>query len=77
MSSEWHEHEEMEVFILIKGEPYYLRVKDIGKIKVEIGKPCYIPPGVPHKLASTASKCESIIILIPGSSTFPGGIADV
>lgn len=75
MTSDWHTHSEGESFIFQRGEPYYMEIKGVKKcIKVSINKGCYVPPGTPHRLAGTEGESWSIVVLIPGSSTFPAGV---
>lgn len=77
--SEWHAHEEREVFIMYCGEPYIMEMDVDGKItSFEVNNsPAYIDPCVKHRMIkNTSGESRSIVILIPGSSTFPKGYVD-
>jgi len=77
ISSDWHTHNEAETFILDRGEPYYMEIEGLDKVvKVSKNNSCHIPPNRKHRLAGTEGESWSIIVLIPGSETFPKGLSD-
>lgn len=75
-SSEWHEHDSMETFILKSGKPYTMEIKGVGKLRVTETNSVYIPHNVPHRLYDTEGKSKSIVVMVPGTDQFPRGICD-
>lgn len=72
MTSDWHTHTEGETCILQRGAPYYIEIEGMKHcIKVSESRCCFVPPGIAHRLAGTEGESWSIIVLIPGSATFP------
>ena len=75
MTSDWHSHASAETLILQKGAPYFVEIRGLSHcIKVTESKSCHIPQGVPHRLAGTEGESWSIVVLVPGSDTFPKGV---
>lgn len=75
--SNWHTHSETEHLILYEGEGYTMECIDNDGVRynreITLKKSCYILQGIPHRIKSVKSDCKSIVILIPGSKTFPKG----
>jgi len=77
ISSDCHTHDEAETFILDRGSPYYMEIEGLGKlVTVSKSNSCHIPPNKKHRLAGTDGESWSIIVLIPGSETFPKGLTN-
>jgi len=75
MTMKWHAHEEGETIILQRGAPLYIEIDGVKDcIKVTTGRACYIPPNTQHRLAGTEGESWAIVVLIPGSDTFPAGV---
>ena len=75
MTMNWHAHKEGETIILQRGAPLYIEIKGVKDcIKVTTGRACYVPPNTPHRLAGTEGESWAIVVLIPGSDTFPAGV---
>ena len=75
ITSDWHTHAEAETFILNKGASYYMEIKGIEYcVKVSKDNSCHVPPDTPHRLAGTDGESWSILVLVPGSVTFPVGV---
>jgi hypothetical protein len=74
ISSDWHKHPENEIFIWQSGHSYTMELEGYGTIVVSKSRPCYILANTRHRLLTTKGKSTSLIVLIPGSDTFPKGI---
>jgi len=77
ITSNWHTHESSESFILQEGSPYFMEIEGLKDcVEVSYTRTCYVPPNTPHRVAGTLGESWSIIVLIPGSNTFPKGLND-
>jgi len=75
--TDWHVHNRTEHFMLYEGKTYnieYMEQDTKTKRKVHIKDSCYVLPNVPHRIVDVDGDSKSIIILIPGSNTYPKGI---
>ena len=75
VTSDWHAHAEGESFVFQEGSPYYIEIEGINEcIRVCENRTCYVPPNIKHRMAGSEGESKSILVLIPGSSTFPRGM---
>ena len=74
MYTDFHTHLKHETFIKISGEDIYFEIEGQGEKILTTSKPIYIPANIPHRLTKTDGEMHGIVILVPGSNTFPKGV---
>lgn len=76
MTADWHSHPENETVIKISGAKFCIEVEGYGEIEITEEKSFCVSSGIPHRLSYTGGEIHGLAILVPGSNTFPKGVAD-
>ena len=70
VTTDWHRHDFLEIFILQKGEKYILEIEGEEDKTVKLIQPVYIHPNKAHRFVKTNGKSISIVVSIPSNRYF-------
>jgi len=70
ITTDWHRHDFLEIFILQKGELYILEIEDEEDKTVKYIQPVYVQANKAHRFVKTGGKSISIVVSIPSNKYF-------
>jgi len=70
ITTDWHRHDFLEIFILQKGESYILEIEDEEDKTVKYIQPVYVHSNKAHQFVKTNGKSISIVVSIPSNKYF-------